>query len=180
MDAENEDVDDKQLFDKITELYVSVEASSSPTTTIEKDIDALKASVPFQYKRERILWSRSNDQLIMGALRRHGTQWRKIARELKIGSDDAIRNRVARLEVDGLPSDVKGIVVKLHEKRINNSRIRREGGPRHLPWNTYEDTLIDIELKNGRYGAWTRLFEGPLSHRTKHSIRNRAARLHLI
>ena len=176
--------DDTELFKRIDELYSSVEATSSPLT-VEDDIEALKHAVSSPTsKRGRVLWSCEHDKLISDALRRHGPRWRLIARELNIGSDDCIRNRVARFQVDALPPDVRRIVEKLHGNREKRRRRRGDRGEReeikHVPWEPMEDAYIERELENGRRGAWVRLSEGGLAHRSKHAIRNRAARLGLI
>lgn len=109
-----------------------------------------------------------------------------ISRELGIGSDDALRNRVMRMRAEEMPRRFRHLVIEVQEKssRVDDDeRVRLL--PREkkliLPWSHGEDELIRVEMMvREPRKVWLRLHNGPLAHRTKHAIRNRAARLGLV
>lgn len=124
--------DDDELIVQIEDLFRSVNGvESQPVVATPVPLYDIPS------KRPRYLWTPKDDDLIIDALRRHGAKWRTIARELQLGSDDSIRNRVARFQVESLPSDVKNVVRVLHAKRMSkqqnvltrstSKRIRRFG-----------------------------------------------------
>lgn len=176
---EHSEVDDAELFQRLNDLYCSVAASSSPTT-MEPEVTT--STPPPLGKRRRTPWTLELDRRISEALLKHGVKWRTIARELNIGSDDAVRNRVSRFKVDELAEDVKEMVKTLQARRVRGKRVvcKKSDEPLHTPWRPEEDEYIKSELINGRRGAWQRLYKGLLSHRSVHAIRNRASRIHLI
>lgn len=143
--------------------------------------------------RNRRVWTYEEDLRIVDALYLHGPKWRKIAHLLKLGSDDAVRNRVLRMKVYTLPQRVQRAVLKLQQKRgplypSATSKTTHKTDPNtppsassQRPWTLEEDELIRKHLKKSpSRTAWQNLHETELPYRTKHAIRNRAGRLGLI
>jgi hypothetical protein len=143
--------------------------------------------------RNRHVWTYEEDLRIVDALYLHGPKWRKIAHLLKLGSDDAVRNRVLRMKVYTLPQKVQRTVSELQQKRgplypngsgktYTNVRPNAPPSASHArPWTLEEDELIRKHLKKSpSRSAWQTLHETELPRRTKHAIRNRAGRIGLI
>ena len=151
--------------------------------------------------RNRRAWTHEEDLRIVDALYLHGPKWRKIAHLLKLGSDDAVRNRVLRMKVYTLPQRVQRTVLKLQQKRgplyqngLGKSASNADTKTTHKtdsnapysassprPWTLEEDELIRKHLKKSpSRSAWKMIHETELPRRTKHAIRNRAGRLGLI
>ena len=56
-------------------------------------------------RRRKVRWAQTEDLTIMAAVRRLGTRWPEIAALLPGRSDDAVRNRWARLNPDASKPD---------------------------------------------------------------------------
>ena len=89
---------DRDLLEDIQQLYDAIEGGGSAETDNDPQLHL------------RRKWTVDDDQAIFAGLRKHGCRWRAIARELKVGSDDAIRNRVLRMSIDDIPYDVVHVV----------------------------------------------------------------------
>jgi len=62
-------------------------------------------------KLERKEWTYAEDQIILSCVSAHGCRWRKIAAQLPGRSDDAVRNRYARLKGDAKGGAAAGAAV---------------------------------------------------------------------
>lgn len=122
-------------------------------------------------RRRRLVWTNLQDELLFAALREHGPKWRKLSKALDV-SDDAIRNRVYRLDNAKLPDDIKSILGQLGprcKRTVSPSKVCR-------PYSAAEDSLIVKALSNG-LNSWVKIQADFLPRRTTHSIRNRAYRI---
>ena len=128
-------------------------------------------------KRERVHWSEKTDEALLDAVNRHGLRWRRIAHELGVGSDDAVRNRILRMDSSLFSAEVRD---KLEAMKASTKK-QPANFLEHKPYTDEEDRVIVDELKRMKYRkssmSWKALSEGPLRRRTAHSIRNRAYRL---
>ena len=149
----------------------------SPATKSRKHRVASNAASKSDRKRN---WTPKDDNSIFAAIQKHGCKWRAIARELRIGSDDAIRNRALRLEAvqsDRIPPKTLDILKSCMRARKSHPC---EAKSTHRPYTLQEDAVIRNYLKgNDGPRSWQSLREESLSLslRTVHSIRNRAYRL---
>lgn len=168
--------DDYEFFESIRKLYDSSSTSSTDTNSTDK-------SFP------RRAWSQVDDFNILRAIETHGSRWRFISRELNIGSDDALRNRVMRMDIYKVPWRFKSLVknVQTNSKRKNEplrwmkNSCESTNKKTTYPWSPEEDAYIRTELLiRAPRNVWKLLNQTTLAHRTKHAIRNRAARLGLV
>ena len=114
-------------------------------------------------------WSAWEDETIRSGVLKLGSRWRVIAAELPGRSDDAVRNRWARLQQTlTAPGGVRPPSVP---------RVRREGGEQRQSWTAEEDSIISNSVLE--YGhRWNKIAER-LPRRTEHAIRNRWHRLQM-
>lgn len=168
-------MDDKSLFETIANLYDSVQLSST-----NSDSDTTQSPSPKRRsnpKRERIMWTQEEDDAIVEAVKKYGFRWRAIAREVGTGSDDAIRNRVLRMDPSWFPCHMQQALDKMKRsvKKIPTNQVE------HRPYTLEEDLVIIEEINYCQEFqfpmSWKKLAEGPLAPRTAHSIRNRAYRI---
>merc|ERR1719183_1047576 len=95
-----------------------------------------------------------------------GLRWRAIAAELPGRSDDAVRNRWARMQQSACGT-----------KPAAAPRVKREGAEQRQSWSEEEDRIISTSVLE--YGhRWNRIAER-LPRRTEHAIRNRWHRLQM-
>ena len=180
----------------------------TPTPTTNGDINFAKKNnlirastiVPVLKRRinPRVNWSDEEDRQLVRAYKRHGGKWRKISRELKMGSDDRLRNRWERLRsgtsncppdvtrdvasldpnpgvpgVPGVPADCCGDVRKSRRGSKSQTSVERK------KWTSSEDDAIIEFVSKCRPNeqiCWI-LLSKIIHGRTKHAIRNRASRL---
>lgn len=107
-------------------------------------------------------WAASEDEAIRRGVEQLGMRWRAIAAMLPGRSDDAVRNRWARLQNAGC-------------KPISVPRVKREGVEQRQSWTRDEDAIITSSVAEFGH-RWNRIAER-LPKRTEHAIRNRWHRL---
>lgn len=114
-------------------------------------------------------WSAWEDETIRNGVLQLGSRWRVIAAELPGRSDDAVRNRWARLQ--------QTITAPNGVKPPSAPRVRREGGEQRQSWTAEEDEIISSSVLEFGH-RWNRIAER-LPRRTEHAIRNRWHRLQM-
>ena len=145
--------------------------------TVAPQFTPISTHRPSKTKRERVNWSKETDEALLDAVNRYGLKWRRIAHELGLGSDDAVRNRILRMDPLVFPAEVR------HKLELMKASTKRQPANflEHKPYTEEEDRVIVDELKRIQHRkcsmSWKALSEGPLCRRTAHSIRNRAYRL---
>jgi len=111
-------------------------------------------------------WAAWEDEAIRNGVQKLGLRWRAIAAELPGRSDDAVRNRWARLQQSACGT-----------KPAAAPRVKREGAEQRQSWSEEEDRIISSSVLE--YGhRWNRIAER-LPRRTEHAIRNRWHRLQM-
>ena len=155
-----ESMEDAELFSEIRRLFM--------------------VSTPRVAARRRIEWTSEHDEKIIEAMQLRGVKWREISREVGFGSEDAVRNRVLRMDVSKLPPQLRG-PIKLLQRPVERHERKRHGSS-HSPYTPYtpdEDAAIWDEIENSTKASmsWKRLSREVLPHRSSQSIRNRAYRL---
>ena len=116
-------------------------------------------------------WTEWEDAAIRSGVLELGLRWRAIAARLPGRSDDAVRNRWARLQNGG------GVVSAAAAAKIPMPRQKREGAEQRHSWTAEEDAIIlSCIAEWGR--RWNRIGER-LPNRTEHAIRNRWHRLQM-
>ena len=153
-----ESMDDAELFSEIRRLYTA----STPRVAA---------------RRARIEWTSEHDEKIIEAMQLRGVKWREISREVGFGSEDAVRNRVLRMDVSKLPPKLRG-PIKLLQRPVERHERKRHGSF-YSPYTPDEDAAIWDEIENSTKASvsWKRLSREVLPHRSSQSIRNRAYRL---
>lgn len=117
-------------------------------------------------------WAAWEDEAIRAGVAELGMRWRAIAARLSGRSDDAVRNRWARLHASSNAGNCPA------NKSGAPSRQKREGAAetRHS-WTAAEDAVIMASVAEcGR--RWNRI-AARLPRRTEHAIRNRWHRLQM-
>uniref|UniRef100_A0A7S0LT39 Uncharacterized protein n=1 Tax=Coccolithus braarudii TaxID=221442 RepID=A0A7S0LT39_9EUKA len=143
----------------------------------------LEASAPVpsaQHNRKE--WAVFEDDVIREGVRELGMRWRAIAAKLPGRSDDAVRNRWARLQGGGSAGGLlnpmgcaKAGIVK--PAGGVGPRPKREAGQTRQSWTSHEDMIILSSV--AEYGRrWNRITQR-LPKRTEHAIRNRWHRLQM-
>lgn len=172
-------MDDNLLFESIAGLYASVALGrndSDPDTT-----QSFSPECSSHSKRDRMTWTLEEDRAIVEAVQKYGFKWRLIARELGTGSDDAIRNRVLRMDPSLLPSDVRRDVDNMKKSVKNSVKNLPSNKVEHRSYTREEDLVIMEEMKHCSdckcRMSWKKLAAGPIASRTPQSIRNRAYRI---
>lgn len=165
-------MDDQQLFCELEELYSVVDRVEQHNIRQQLQLISERRS-----RRSRTNWLEDErDKQIFAALRKHGCKWRLISQQEKLGSDDAIRNRVKRMKIDDVPSDLHDLV-----KRLQVTSHRSVHDPTHKPYTQEEDWIIlqYLNQNTSKSVCWKALQHenSILRHRTAHSLRNRAYRL---
>ena len=137
------------------------------------------AAVRVHPRRQRIEWSDEHDEQILEAMRIHGPRWRAVARATGFGSEDAIRNRVLRMDPARYPAKLRALLKNIQRPRHVRHERKHLDGPSHKPYSAQEDSIIWQELvaSSGNSVSWKRLSREVLTHRSNQSIRNRAYRL---
>ncbi|KAL1522701.1 hypothetical protein AB1Y20_017677 [Prymnesium parvum] len=107
-------------------------------------------------------WAASEDEAIRKGVEQLGMRWRAIAAMLPGRSDDAVRNRWARLRNAGC-------------KPLTVPRVKRDGAEQRQSWTREEDAVIQSSVAEFGH-RWNRIAER-LPKRTEHAIRNRWHRL---
>lgn len=160
-----------------TESYYASDASF-------RDARARPSTVAGAHNRKE--WAAIEDEVIRQGVRELGTRWRAIAAKLPGRSDDAVRNRWARLQ-GGLgsgasrpPFSSDGLMApKLRLAKLTPmpARTKREAGETRQSWTAHEDMIILTSVSE--YGRrWNRITQR-LPRRTEHAIRNRWHRLQM-
>ena len=111
-------------------------------------------------------WAASEDEAIRNGVMLLGTRWRAIAAMLPGRSDDAVRNRWARLQNASAG------------KPASAPRVKREGAEQRQSWTPEEDAVITSSVTEFGH-RWNRIAER-LPKRTEHAIRNRWHRLQTL
>jgi len=127
-----------------------------------------------QSRKEWLPWE---DEAIRAGVSELGTKWRAISTRLPGRSDDAVRNRWARLQLIDSSSAAGGSASARGGAKPTSARPKRTNSePRHS-WTHEEDLeIIRSVAENGR--RWNRIAER-LQGRTEHAIRNRWHRLQM-
>lgn len=144
------------------------------------------------------MWSEQEDLTILSCVRKLGTQWPLIARELPGRTSDAVRNRWHRLQQTHLLTD------ELHQRRVHEAAgalLLASGGPStpaqikmdppplverintcikgadhgRAMWSPGEDALIEDGVR--RFGCRWRQIAAALPGRSDSSVRNRWMRM---
>ena len=121
---------------------------------------------------ERKEWSTAEDDTIRNGVALHGCKWRKIAAMLPGRSDDAVRNRWARLNDGGADGGGGGGAVV---RRPRGERAAGEPKAERVSWSRAEDATIVHSV--AELGHKWYLIAQRLPGRTDHAIRNRYHRL---
>ena len=155
-----EDDDDDDDDDDASEASEASDASDASETT-----GSAHASSKFIRQR----WTKEEDARLMDCVRRHGLSWRKISFELRLGSEDRIRNRYFRL-VGRLPT--------MRTATPSPKQCRRRNA-----WTEEEDALIVNAAKAARFAksgktTWKEIAKC-LPRRTPNGVRNRYDRISL-
>ena len=111
-------------------------------------------------------WAGWEDEAIRSGVERLGSRWRVIAAELPGRSDDAVRNRWARLQQTSNGA-----------KPASAPRVRKEVSEQRQSWTAEEDEIISSSVIEFGH-RWNRIAER-LPRRTEHAIRNRWHRLQM-
>ena len=127
-------------------------------------------------------WSAEEDAVICKAIGLVGCKWRAVAAMLPGRSDDAVRNRWARLLREGRsvapPAD--GFVkVKTNRTANNKTKHPRPAGvAARQCWTREEDSLIleSVDKMGTKWGRISKL----MPNRTEHGVRNRYNRLQIL
>uniref|UniRef100_A0A7S3U6M6 Uncharacterized protein n=1 Tax=Strombidinopsis acuminata TaxID=141414 RepID=A0A7S3U6M6_9SPIT len=166
---------------------VDAGSSGSPTLTpMEfpgvhvKDMKMLTRVPSVGSTHSRKEWLPWEDAEIRRGVEELGTKWRAISSRLPGRSDDAVRNRWARLQsTDTLRCCVSNgdCLLQAASKVVSTPRQKKNSAePRHS-WTAGEDMeIIRSVAANGR--RWNRIAE-KLPRRTEHAIRNRWHRLRM-
>lgn len=144
------------------------------------------------------MWSEHEDLTILSCVRKLGTQWPLIARELPGRTPDAVRNRWHRLQQTHLLTD------EMHQRRVHEAagalllasggpstpaQIKMDPPPRversntcikgadhgRAMWSPGEDALIEDGVR--RFGCRWRQIASALPGRSDSSVRNRWMRM---
>mmetsp|Transcript_42227 Transcript_42227/g.90089 ORF Transcript_42227/g.90089 Transcript_42227/m.90089 type:complete len:316 (-) Transcript_42227:718-1665(-) len=130
------------------------------------------ASAPHNRKE----WAAEEDDAIRLGVAELGMRWRAIAARLPGRSDDAVRNRWARLQSSSGPTTFVGAHSPT-KRPTGVTRQKREGVEARHSWTAEEDAIITASVNEwGR--RWNRIVER-LPKRTEHAIRNRWHRLQM-
>lgn len=126
-------------------------------------------------------WTDEEDAVIIKAIGTVGCKWRAVAEMLPGRSDDAVRNRWARLLREGrsvTPAD--GFVKVKTNRSVNNKtkQPRPAGVAARQCWTREEDCLI-LESVDTMGTKWTQISR-LMPNRTEHGVRNRYNRLMLL
>jgi len=114
-------------------------------------------------------WAAWEDDAIRVGVHELGMRWRAIAARLPGRSDDAVRNRWARLRSSSCSGSAGGTTKPMPQRQ------KREGVEQRQSWTAEEDYIIMSSVHDwGR--RWNRIAE-KLPKRTEHAIRNRWHRL---
>jgi hypothetical protein len=128
---------------------------------------------PAHSRKEWLPWE---DEAIRQGVEELGTKWRAISARLPGRSDDAVRNRWARLQLSPAAAELGIGGATAGTKPATPRQKRTDAEPRHS-WTTEEDLeIIRSVAANGR--RWNRIAE-KLPRRTEHAIRNRWHRLQM-
>jgi hypothetical protein len=112
-------------------------------------------------------WAAWEDEAIRTGVHTIGTRWRQIAADLPGRSDDAVRNRWARLQ-----HSLSGAKLPVLP------RVKRvEGVEQRQSWTEEEDEIISSSVRDFGH-RWNRIAER-LPRRTEHAIRNRWHRIQM-
>ena len=140
-------------------------------------------------KRPRHTWSTRDDTKILEALLLFGPKWRHISRYLQAWTDDAIRNRVLRMQTEKLEDEHKHVVQALQTQRREDREAKRveraesqqmctADASSPQPWTSDEDSKITQYLeRRHKHPSWNTIQRDLLPSRTPHAIRNRAYRI---
>jgi hypothetical protein len=144
------------------------------------------------------VWSEHEDLTILSCVRKFGTQWPLIARQLPGRTSDAVRNRWHRLQQTHLLTD------EMHQRRVHEAAgalLLASGGPSspaqikmepppqverintcikgadhgRAMWSPGEDALIEDGVR--RFGCRWRQIAAALPGRSDSSVRNRWMRM---
>ena len=134
-------------------------------------------------RNRKAAWIKSEDLIILSAVRRFGSQWPRIAELLPGRSDDAVRNRWHRLQKlepadgdDGTRDRVRDLSAAIEQEilELPLSTPTTSDYSRSL-WTAEEDNIIEEGVK--RYGAKWRQIAEMLPGRSDSSARNRCVLL---
>jgi hypothetical protein len=131
--------------------------------TVAKPADAQRR--PASSKKDRTEWTAWEDETINQSVAELGTRWRAIAARMPGRSDDAVRNRYARL---------RGLLP------IRSTAPRARGGePVRHGWSEAEDVIIAEAVSSSVGKRWAEIARMLPRQRTEHAIRNRWHRLQM-
>ena len=118
--------------------------------------------------------------MIVEAISRLGCKWRAVAALLPGRSDDAVRNRWARLLREGCVAAPADGIVKAKANRVppKDAKPKPAGAALRQCWTAEEDALILATV--AELGSkWARI-ASLMPQRTEHGVRNRYNRLMLL
>ena len=178
---------------QITNDQSAYDSDSTVSVMSIPQVNSRKPNGPFRY-------TSFHDRIIIAAVKKHGCKWRRISKEINMGSEDAIRNRVMRINRLCIPRSIRRKIrghkdmdmikknfasawkstLKVTQAHKQTQTFKQE----HRAYTKEEDEIIlhELQLRGQPEGArhhslWKDLAAGPLSKRTSHSIRNRAFRI---
>lgn len=125
-------------------------------------------------------WSKSEDELIRSMVDSIGFRWRQIAARLPGRSDDAIRNRWARLNPQS--ANTLRAPATTHRRAVETRTrwTRAEDDTLvSLVWSIFKQDVAYASLKKSERRAWSTIAD-QLPGRTPHACRNRHHRLMTI
>ena len=123
-------------------------------------------------------WTESEDELIVQTVSSLGCKWRKISALLPGRSDDAVRNRWAKLLRERPDLEVPPDVKCKPKKVSAPAKPRAEDEPHRQCWSREEDQLILLSVAD--VGSKWALIAALMSNRTEHGVRNRYNRLMML
>lgn len=170
---------------RVSTLKATSPAATSPAA-LPSDSENDSSSDVSEAKRQKkgtsakvtnMAWSTEEDEAILDAVNRLGTQWPRIAEEVLGRTADGVRNRWHRLRKRGHMSNDAAISCAFEENLVPSipAEVIKGAGHGRSMWEAKEDALIEEGVR--RVGCKWRKVAEALPGRSDSSVRNRWMRL---